>query len=321
MSEAAATERLVSLTRRRVKRLHGRDVHVHDSEPRVASRNLAWVRRFGIATGELDLARVASIRCGSFAAHTYPAATEQVVQLGADLIAWLYLFDDRVGEAVDGTDPEVVRQRFCSYEAAVHGLLPARPNAFHLALSDLTTRALLLGVDTTWLERFARSFRSYFDGCLEELPFRRRGQIPSLCEYRTVRAKSVGAYPVFDLIELATGRLLDADEAKRPDCLIPREHASLLCAWVNDIYSFPKEKHDADPLNLVTVLSKERRLGEGDAIDAAIALFNAELEQFNDLTVRIRQRAVTPALDAYLTGLSDWVYGNGQWTQLCGRYA
>jgi hypothetical protein len=299
--------------------MRSREVRPNRAEARVAASNAAWARRFGLVSDDLSVARHAAIRCGSFAAHTYPSAPPAVVELGADLITWLFLFDDRYGEGLPQDDVASMRARFATYERTLRsGELPEDPSVFHRALLDLRARALTLA-NEDWLDRFADSFQLYFEGCLLELPFRRAGRPPNVEQYRQLRAWSIGGFPVFDLIELASG-VLTHEEAALPELKQLREATALLCAWVNDIYSFPKERSDKEPLNLVSVLEWHYGLDSNDALGAASEVFNTDLDVFEYVSDIIREKRPSPALVAYLDGLDDWVHGNCAWTGLSGRY-
>ena len=78
---------------------------------KIASANAAWAKSFGLVSDDLSIARLAAIRCASCAAHTYANAPEAVVQLGADLITWLFLFDNRYGEGAADDDVSSLRVR------------------------------------------------------------------------------------------------------------------------------------------------------------------------------------------------------------------
>jgi hypothetical protein len=294
-------------------------VAVHPASVEIDARNQAWAIAFGLAPTAAAAARHAAIRCASFAAHTYPRAPFDVVGIGADLITWLFLFDDQIGEGSLDADGEALTVRLMTYEETVRtGSHPLDGTVFHRALVDLRVRCLALA-NEDWIRRFADSLAQYFKGCVLELPFRRAQATPALGEYRGIRALSIGAYPVFDLIELALGAL-DESDIGRTDLYRAKYEAALLCAWVNDIYSYPKERSDQEPLNLVAVIAAERQLSPTDALVAAIELYRTDLASFETHVEAVRATSPGSALDAYLGGLEDWVHGNTAWTRLCGRY-
>jgi hypothetical protein len=126
--------------------------------------------------------------------------------------------------------------------------------------------------------------------------------------------------PVLDLVELGTG-VLPEHAASSPELAEARERACLLCAWVNDVYSFAKESAAGDPLNLVSVLARQYRLSVHEAVGAAAEVFNTDLAILEELTHRLAGGlSGSDPLSVYLTGVHDWVQGNLAWTGLCGRY-
>ena len=218
--------------------------------------------------------------------------------LGADLITWLYLFDDRFGEGQAGESQAELRACFAGFERAARtGELPERPNVFHHALLDLVRRGAALG-GHAWQDRFADSLAAYMEGCAQELPFRRTGRVPSFAEYRRV--------------ELAHRSPLARDPADAAVLHEARRAAAFLCAWVNDVYSFPKEAADGDPLNLVAVLMHEREVGALAALDMALELYARDLVRFEALLARARAQGVAEATDAILRGIERYVQGSDE---------
>jgi hypothetical protein len=313
---------LGKLARRSARSMRSRTVIPHPASARVSAANVRWAERFELVTDDIARKKFAAIRCGSCAAHTFPGAHEAVVSIGADLIAWLFLFDDRYGEGSAADTVAAMRTRFATYQdAARTGHLPPETTPFHHALVDLRDRCRSLATDDDgWCQQFSQSLGGYFDGCLREQPFRRSAERLDLAEYRRVRALSIGLFPVFDVIQLEQieGPILSASDFAHPTVDRLRTSAALLCAWVNDVYSFQKEKKDGDPLNLVSVLAREYGLSVEEAMGAAAEVFNTDLALFEEDMASIED--VGDSLRHYLQGLDDWVHGNLAWTGLCGRY-
>lgn len=300
--------------------LPGRPVVRHAAEGEIDAHDRAWVHAMGIVDSDRAAKKHAAIRCASFAASTYANAPAAVATLGANLISWLYLFDDALAEGHDGETQAELRERFAAFEQLARtGRLPADANAFHHALVDLVARGEALG-GAAWRERFADGLAFYMEGCAQELPFRRTGRVPTFAEYRGIKLRSVGAEPVYDLVELALPRPLPTAEVRSVWITEARRAAAFLCAWVNDIYSFPKEARDGDPLNLVAVLMQEHGVDVDAAVDLAIERYARDLGRFDALLARARAHGVPATTDAILRGLEGWVHGNRAWTGSCGRY-
>jgi hypothetical protein len=295
-----------------VERLHHAPVTSHACGDAAETATRAWALRFGLVDG--DGARLARIRCGSFAAHTYPRASAELVELGANLIAWLFLFDDRYGE---GHELAEMVEQFERCEAVLRdGETADEP--FPRALADLRARCVRLGAGPEWLSQFGESLGRYFHGCVLEYPYRTQRRPPTRATYRQLRCWSIGAYPVFDLIELSEG---PASRPARFRLGELRYLGALLCAWVNDIHSHRKEQHDGDPLNLVTVLHKDGGLALEAAYHAAVDHYLADLDRFRAARDALLEAPEVTDVDrAVARGLSDWVHGNNAWTGTSGRY-
>lgn len=272
---------------------------------------LRWALRFGL-TNERSAHRLAHIGCGSFAAHTYAGKSRELVQLGADLIAWLYLFDDVHGESGD-------EEAFAAAVSVARGTASTlQGSPFMMALADICWRAgARAGVG--WCDRFAAALEFFFDGCRRELPYRASRQVPGFLAYREVKQRSVGAAPVFALLQLDSP--LTAQEAAGAALQALNIEAALLCAWVNDVFSFEKEYAAGDPLNVVQVLAAEGQLSLTAAFDEVAALYRRESAAFTSHAEEFLAAERSEAERRYLRSLMTWVRGNLAWTETSGRYS
>lgn len=314
-------EQNVEIARNAVESMRLAPVRRHRDVRKVSQRSVEWAARFSLASNDIELAKVRSIRVGDLAAYAFSREPLPVVQLGADLVTWLFLFDDVVGEAPAHMSESEHRAVLAEYECVIRQRqVPASASCFHRALLDLVERAVVLGANEDWLARFAADMHDYFTGCANESRYRREQRSPSVADYRELRRCTVGTSPVFALIELGVSGLVPGAEMQRPDVVEARAIAALLTAWVNDVYSFPKEAAASDPLNLVITLANEYRLGIPEALEQAVEVYNLDLEELERLIDLVRASPATDALNGYLQGLLDWVHGNRIWTRLCGRY-
>jgi len=312
---------LLQTARRAVEsmRIHPVAQHAHATE--VAERTVHWARSLSLVTNDIEVSRARNIRVGNLAAYAFAREPLDVVQLGADLILWLFLFDDAIGEPPLDLDRAEHARTLQSYvDLLVCRRLPDEASHFHVALLDLVHRAVDLGASEDWLERFAEDMAGYFWACAEEVPYRRSGTTPPVAAYRDLRAGTVGTSAVFALIELGRSGIVPSDEMRRPEVVEARRIAALLTAWVNDVYSYPKETLANDPLNLVTALAAQYALEPTEALNEAVEVYNLELGELERLIDRILFDGCSHALCAYLNGLLDWVHGNRVWTKMCGRY-
>jgi 5-epi-alpha-selinene synthase len=315
---------LGELTHRAVSKMQTRRVTRSPLEREVSIASLRWAIAQGMVGDDLSEARLIGVDCGAFASCSYPSGSREAVQLCADFVAWLFLFDDRYCEAFDA-DSAGLRLFFREYEALMRNE-DARPlTPFQAGLFDVKERARREhGADARFVERFAADLESYFEGCAEEAPFRKTGRFPTVAEYRALRLGTIAARPLFDLIELSTGYLDDVPELSNPinakSLTRAREAASLTFAWINDVFSYRKESGAGDPLNLVAVLENQYSLSREEAFEVAVDVFAAELSVLESESAKLRDGGVSTTLDRYLAGLEHWLHGNLAWSSTCPRY-
>lgn len=293
-------------------------VSVHPEWQACERESVDWIRRFELAEAPAVWAKMACTRPAMLASRCYRSATFEALVLGADLIAWLFLFDDQQGEGPDIVEMAALCDEYEGVLATAD--LPPHPAPLHVALADLRERMLRLS-GPSWCERFCSSMRMYFDGCLLEVPYRRSGRSPSFRNYRLLRSWSIGTFPVLDVIEPALGFTLPDEVVTSPTWRELRELTVQLCAWTNDIYSFNKECDERDPINLVQVIRRENGLPAEDAHREAIRYRQAELARFRVLRARHDGRADTSSIErAYSAALEEWIHGNAAWSGSTHRY-
>ncbi len=282
--------------------------------------NRAWAARF-LINDEETARRLALIRSARLAGFSYQGAALDPVSLASDLIAWLFVFDDYHGELNLRANPVEAAALFDDFERVLRGgALPPQAIGLHRGLADLSQR-IAARAGRAWLDHFCIGMREYFDGCLLEYPYRRIAHPPTLTVYRLLRKMSIGTIPVLDMIELSLKQVLNAEMHAKPLLNDLRNRTALMCAWVNDLYSYKKETSDHDPINLVTVLREQRKLTVDDAQAAAVKLFYEDLASFRALRAEFDRARDTSELERrYTQGLEDWVFGNMAWSQNTLRY-
>ncbi len=297
-------------------------VRPHGSAADLDRDCLSWAADFGLVSDDRSRRRLARIGCGACAAYTWPYATLELLTFGARFIAWMFMFDDAVGEGAGARDLREHMETLASYDRVLFGAAcPPDATPLHTALADLMSSAAALAdtLQLDWVPRFRAGVRRFFDGCTLEFSHRRARRSPGLAEYRRIRALSIGAHSVFAISELATGHLLSEEAFQHPLAIRATEQASLMLAWGNDIYSFPKECSDREPLNLVSVIAREDRLDGLSALRAAVDTYNKDLSRFESTAATASR--LSPALAAYTHGLACWIHGNTAWSAVSRRYA
>ncbi|MCS0638075.1 hypothetical protein NX801_20935 [Streptomyces sp. LP05-1] len=287
-------------------------VRPHPRIDRVQRAAERWAAGFGLSERPGDFART---RSGWCAAYTYPYADPVLLEIAAELIGWLFLYDDRYGEGLDARVMMDTSDRFLGVVRT--GTVPAPAGPFELALADLRHRIRDL-TDDAFLERFAHSMSKYHNGWLFELPFRLAGRPPDRTAYRRLRPWSIGQHTVFDLIEISAG----PPPAAARERLEPlRDLTGFVCAQVNDLHSYAKETRGGDPINIVTVLAAERGRGLADAARAAVREYHHHLGLLEQGCAALCAEPDATREEVLLTrGLRAWAHGNTAWSGTCARY-
>jgi terpene synthase-like protein len=269
----------------------------------------AWRARFGFGTAK----DFTDTQCAGWASYSYPSLPRPVVQIAADLIGWLFLYDDEYGEHREpGPAIDTARRHVALLRT---GIARRELDAFELALLDLRARVLEY-TDERFVDRFASSFAKSYAGWHAEIPYRRAGKTPSLEAYRRLRAWSVGMHTLFDIAELHTGHPSDAE---LPEVDQLRDEAALLCGYINDVHSYLKERDE--PINLIAVLRDERGITPAAAAEAATQeyAFQRSILDAHCAAV-LRRGSVSDAMRQIVSGLIEFVPGCAEWYGKCGRY-
>lgn len=288
-----------------------------DDVAEIRRGNEAWLRSTGICRDEAEFRHFQKIDCAAVAALTYADQTQEIVQLGTDLIAWLFLFDDRYGEGTGTADEASMVKVFEAMDRTIRERRAVDPDCrYHVSMVSLLDR-LAAYVDQAWLDRFAHDIWRYmFLGCLGEYKLRNGHEPITLARYLEVRRNSISALPVLDLLDLRFGGIVGGN-----DISVLREITAGLLAWVNDIGSFRKESKAKDPMNLVSVIQKEFATTENLALKIAVEVHNAELARFDQVAAFMANSGlVTPDKKSYIAGLRTWQSGNYYWCLLTPRY-
>ena len=276
----------------------------HPDTDAVGEEMLAWLAGLGL----LD-ARTANIfaraRFHELAGLVYHRSDRDVLRLAADFIAALFVLDDLVdgGAHSTGRDEHATRAAMAPLrEAARTGVASEggepslRPVAE--ALADLRRR---LDARGGTVEGWLAELDVYLDGVVEESGRRARGY-DSVEDYAAVR---VAFSAVYACVELGLGC-----EGLRLTPALRRlaRAANLSVSFVNDVYSWPKERAIGERSNLVAVLAEHRGLDERRAWAAACRACDEVVA--GHLSARSGlgpgERRALPLLEAWMRGNYDW---------------
>ncbi|SNT53468.1 hypothetical protein SAMN05421812_108261 [Asanoa hainanensis] len=296
---------------------------VHPAVAEVAAHSADWADAFGLVPSPAARERLARADAASLAARACPEVSLSAVKLLADLITWLFAFDDRCDEDELGANParlapalapllEVV-DRFGTTAHA--GYQPAGPTA--AALHDLCRRVRALGRPGGLL-KFAAAFREYLFALLWEATNRQLHRVPRFAEYVQMRRHTGAVLPSFALTDLATDGLAATVDRVDPRVVRLDLLAADLVCWCNDVFSYGKERL-RDGHNLATVIAYELTWPERAALTEAAARYNAGLAAYGALEAEVLADA-DGRLSRMLQSRRRWLRGTYDWSLGALRY-
>jgi Terpene synthase family 2, C-terminal metal binding len=265
-----------------------------------------------------DPAALTLPRLGRLAAFAYPAAVPEVLDLGADWVTWLYVFDDLYADQGQ-PDAAGLAGHIAGLLDVLDGSAPATPLA--AALHDLTGRHRALAT-AGQAARFAANVRGYLLGVLAEVAYRAAGRVPTVAQYLPLRLQASACLPCLSLVEIAQpGRELSQREIDSPLLASLARLAAYVIALANDVYSCAREMAYAPVpfiFNLPLVLAANENLELPPAMSRAATMTQA----YADRLGREYRAAVAGhrGAAAYCRGVADWAQGTFDWLARSGRY-
>lgn len=278
----------------------------HPETDAVAAESRAWLEATGLLRPN-NARAFERARFAELAGLVYWGSDREGLRLAADFIAALFVLDDLLDDARQSLvqTPAAARRAIEWIRLAAHGGCPVPAEQpwvgeIGTALADITRRLAGLGCP---LESYLRELDVYFDGVAEET--RGRGQPGgvgwhSVSDYGAARVAFSAVYACVELGLAARGRRLS------PSARELSRLANLSVSWVNDVYSWPKERAVGERSNLVAVLTDVEGLSEREALTRACRLCD-------EVALRFASRAADTRDSAAIELLAAWMRGNGDW--------
>jgi len=296
---------------------------VHSAVDEIAAHTGDWAEAFGLVSTPDGRTRLARAEAAGLAARACAETPAAAARLLADLITWLFAFDDRCDEDELGTDPgrlapvlAPLLEVLDRYGTAAHPTYqPAGPTA--AALHDLCRRARAMG-NADGLLRFAAAMREYLLALLWEATNRQLKRVPRFEEYVQMRRHTGAVLPSFALTDLGGDGLAATVDRVDPRVVRLDLLAADLVCWCNDVFSYGKERL-RDGHNLATVIAFELGWDEQAALTEAAARFNAGLAAYVKLEAEVLTEA-DERLARMLRGRRNWLRGTYDWSMSASRY-
>lgn len=257
--------------------------------------------------------------------YVYPRADPPRAVTCAAWCNWLFFFDDVHDEDMGAAaDVDHVSEVMSHHLRLLRGERAEGPlDPLSRLTLDFRARALDLAGEA-WLRRFIESAHAYLvRGVLPAVRHWNEGRPPALAAYLEQREHDGAVHTALDLIELASGEILDEAIAASAPVARLRRACARTVAYFNDIVSYPKEVLEhRNPNNLIAALMAERRTTFAEAMAEAVQIVNDEARAMLDAAAALRgEAASSAALAAVVEGAKRWQRGNIDWSLAEARYA
>jgi len=257
--------------------------------------------------------------------YVYPYATLDRLLVAGAFSQWLFFLDDQYDDHPElGKNPLAVRQIMeRHFETLSAGRLAPSPTPFARFTAYLRRRLEAI-CPPGWMPRFLRNVHAYlFEGSLRTTEHWAEDRVPSTEDYLGMRMHDSAVFPAIDMIEVAAGIRLPADILEHPSIVEMRQLTVRHTAYVNDLFSYQKEVlWSGTPCNLVRVLMHNESLRFEDAVGEVVAMVNRDVRRFRELERGLPsfEPEIADEVDAYLTGMKDWMRGNVEFSLASRRY-
>jgi hypothetical protein len=178
-----------------------------------------------------------------------------------------------------------------------------------------------------WRRRMATDCLDYLYSYRTQAVFNTARQPVDERRYRLHRQLSSAMFICSDLSESINRAPVEPGLMTHPDVRICREAGNNVVAWVNDLFSAPKELALRERCNYVCVLQRHDGLSLPAAAEATARHVEGEVARFFAAEERLNQQVVPrlplaerQALRMLLTGLKTWMAGHHAWATESTRY-
>ncbi|GAA0228585.1 terpene synthase family protein [Cryptosporangium japonicum] len=267
-----------------------------------------WLLRSGLATPELSR-QFERARFDLLVASLYPTAEPDELRTMAELVAWMFVYDDHFDVHRLGASPAKAAAAADRVSAVLAGAPASGP--LMNALGELV-RDRLSPAPAPLRQRLLGHLDDYCRSLVDELELRASGRIPAPDVYFDLRVNTF-AWPVLaDLAEFAVGTVLPAESRESRDFSALLATAGRLMILIQDLRSLDREIANGESHNVVLSLQDERQCNLPQAIELAHQLFADRLTEFLDrrdavlATSDHRSRRAVAALEHLLSGHLAW---------------
>ncbi len=284
-----------------------------------------WAARFGLI-GDDDSWGVGPARLGHLAGYAHPWVSLPALRIAIAWLDWLMVYDDGVLDKwvhVSKLDEPTITALQARILAIMRGETDGDPDEpLDRGMREIRDNVRELAPD--WdMSTFIHGFAQYLQANVWEATNIWRRRPPRLSTYTNMRRHTGCLFPTYELSAVLEGIRL------RPAV---RQHVALrqleimannYTCWLNDVFSFERERVDGQVNNLVAVLRAEFDISDQAAADQAVLMCRVEADSYLELKDRLPSIGldVDDELAKYLRVLESWMRALFDWHHMTYRYA
>ncbi len=276
-----------------------------------------WIKEYTCLPGNM-IHRYKQSRFDLLGPLFYPQASlERLIPLSR-LLMWFFPYDDFLG-------PQPLAELHETSRKAV-AILAGEPvvidNDIMQQLKVFSSEIAIYAIPH-WHKRFINNMADYFSAVEEELQynFKKNLLYPGREQYMALRLRTSAVFPLVDLLEIATDRILPDAVLNHPSIHRLIVLANRLMAWFNDCIS-SKREHGIESTNLVLIIQHETKCTLEEALVATIEQHDQDIEEFMHIRSSLPDFVdLQAAVETFIQGLEWMIAGHGQWYSYTRRYA
>lgn len=283
-----------------------------------------WATGLGLI-GDSDSWGIGAARLGHLAGFAHPDVALPALRIAIAWLDWLMVYDDGVLDKwarVSKLDQPTISAFQDRTLRILRGDTDGDPDqpldrAMHRLRQDIV--ALVPDWDMT---TFLHGFTQYLQSNVWEATNIWRRQPPRLSTYTTMRRHTGCLFPTYELSAVLGGiRIAPATRAHVALRQLEIMANNYTC-WLNDVYSFERERVDGQVNNLVAVLRHEFDTTYQVAVDRAVLMCRVEMDSYLELKDRLPflGLAADDDLGRYLRVLESWMRALFDWHGMTSRY-
>jgi hypothetical protein len=271
-----------------------------------------WALRLGLYRPDAATALMEG-PCTVLACVVMPDAPAELVRLTSMYWTLIIAFDDQVVEA--GHPPEPYLHSVA--EILLHGVLPEKPDVFHLAFAEIRAGILAVGGEAL-LPAFTGHVTDAIGTYIREWECQQDDRMPGMDEYLRAAVANSHILPGMLLQRMQPGLLApgtplpaDLDHLARLVTVIARLE--------NDLLSYRKDERDG-AVNACWILAREYGIEPIPAVPVVLGVINALRVQHDDLLAAVRTDPARAETHWQATTIGDWTDACYAWFLTVARY-